>query len=91
MADGTITIDVDIPTGKVKSDVQAINEEVNRIGNKAGNKLDENLEKNFSKELHSNGRVICLLRQKEVLFLMPQEMFWQKVLQLMMCMFVQGR
>lgn len=49
MADGTITIDVDIPTGKVKSDVQAINEEVNRIGNKAGNKLDENLEKNFNK------------------------------------------
>lgn len=49
MADGTITIDVDIPTGKVKSDVQAINDEVNRIGNKAGNKLDENLEKNFNK------------------------------------------
>lgn len=49
MADGTITIDVDIPTGKVKSDVQAINEEVNRIGNKAGNKLDENLDKNLNK------------------------------------------
>ena len=49
MADGTIKIDIDIPTGKVKSDVQAINEEVNRIGNKAGNKLDENLEKNFNK------------------------------------------
>lgn len=49
MADGTITIDVDIPTGKVKSDVQAINEEVNKIGNKAGNKLDENLDKNLNK------------------------------------------
>lgn len=49
MADGTITIDVDIPTGKVKSDVQAINDEVNRIGNKAGNKLDENLDKNLNK------------------------------------------
>lgn len=49
MADGTITIDVDIPTGKVKSDVQAINEEVNRIGNTAGNKLDENLDKNLNK------------------------------------------
>lgn len=49
MADGTITIDVDILTGKVKSDVQAINEEVNRIGNKAGNKLDENLDKNLNK------------------------------------------
>lgn len=49
MADGTIKIDVDIPVGKVKSDAQEINDELNKIGNHSGDKLDQHLRENSSK------------------------------------------
>ena len=45
MADGTITIDVDIPTGKVKSDTDLINVMVDSIGKNAGKDLDTNFNK----------------------------------------------
>ena len=49
MADGTITIDVDIPTGKVKSDTDLINVMVDSIGKNAGKDLDTNFNKKVDK------------------------------------------
>lgn len=46
MADGTIKIDIDIPVNKVKSDSQAVNEELERIGKNAGKDMDSSFKKN---------------------------------------------
>lgn len=49
MADGTIKIDIDIPTDKVKSDKEQVDRILNSIGKGAGKDLDSNFKKQTSK------------------------------------------
>lgn len=61
MADGTIKIDIDIPVNKVKSDSQAVNEELERIGKNAGKDMDSSFKKNadsVKREAKSTGESI---------------------------------
>lgn len=61
MADGTIKIDIDIPVNKVKSDTQAINEELERVGKHAGKDMDSSFKKNaesVEREAKSAGKTI---------------------------------
>lgn len=58
MADGTITIDIDLPIDKFKSDVEDVDEIAKNIGNSAGEKLDSSFKhnsENLKKEAKSTG------------------------------------
>lgn len=52
MADGVITIDVDFPLSKVKSDVEAVNEYLKHLGKNAGSTMDDAFKKNSDKVEH---------------------------------------
>lgn len=49
MADGKITIDIDIPVDKVKTDAQLIDQILNSIGRDAGKELDSSFEESTNK------------------------------------------
>lgn len=49
MADGRITIDIDIPVDKVKTDAQLIDQILNSVGRDAGKELDSSFEESTDK------------------------------------------
>ena len=49
MADGKITIDIDIPVDKVKTDAQLIDQILNSLGRDAGKELDSSFEESTNK------------------------------------------
>lgn len=49
MADGKITIDIDIPVDKVKTDAQLIDQILNSVGRDAGKELDSSFEESTDK------------------------------------------
>lgn len=49
MADGKITIDIDIPVDKVKTDAQLIDQVLNALGKDAGKELDSSFEQSTNK------------------------------------------
>ena len=49
MADGKITIDIDIPVDKVKTDAQLIDQVLNALGKDAGKELDSSFEQSSDK------------------------------------------
>lgn len=49
MADGKITIDIDIPVDKVKTDAQLIDQILNSLGSDAGKELDSSFEESTDK------------------------------------------
>lgn len=49
MADGKITIDIDIPVDKVKTDAQLIDQTLNALGRDAGKELDSSFEESTDK------------------------------------------
>ena len=49
MADGKITIDIDIPVDKVKTDAQLIDQILNSLGRDAGKELDSSFEESTDK------------------------------------------
>ena len=53
MADGTISIDVDIPVNKVKTDTELIDKALNSIGKGAGKDLDKSFSENADKAKHT--------------------------------------